>query len=327
MNFMIVFFLMIFIWKFSMAQDINSSINWQEYKQKYLKENSYIIDPYNNRVTSEAQGYGMILALKYNDKEVFDSIYKWTKINLQRQDNLFSWLWNGSVVDKNNATDGDLLIAYGLFKAYKKWKEDYYLQEFNTLNNSLKKLIVNIKIKNDIDTLLLPAVYGFSNEKYEITLFPSYYIEFILKEFSENDKDWKDVYRSLDKIYRLKNISTNIRYPLIEKKFFTSGTSDLDVYRIIAYSYLTGKLNINLKSSFEEIDKFFKKNGYIPFTFKYNSDKQEQRESPFCVYKFFYLLYKDNKYLQKYKDLVKTDKNNYFCDSFELLLEGHLSED
>jgi Endoglucanase Y len=116
-------------------------LSWQEYKNKYFKNDSFIIDPYNNnRVTSESQGYGMVLAVIYDDKDTFYKLWIWTKLNMLREDYLFSWQYNNAVVDKNNATDGDLLIAYALRLAYLKWKNEEYLEDYNKIKNSVKRL-------------------------------------------------------------------------------------------------------------------------------------------------------------------------------------------
>lgn len=301
---------------------ITKATSWQEYKDKYLRENSYVVDPYNNnRVTSESQGYGLILALKFNDKETFDNIYRWTKQNMQRGDSLFSWHWNGKVIDSNNATDGDMMIAYALLMAYKKWSEDYYMKEFESINRSLKNLIVNIKLNDSIHSLILPAKYGFSNEKYEITLYPSYYIDFIIKEFSKIDREWIPAYNFLNEIYKIKNLTTQLIYSLIRKKIETKDYADMDLYRVILYSYIAKRNLSVLRDSLMEIDNFFKANSYIPIKFKYGDKNQDKESSPYCIYKAFYLLYTDEKYLQKYNSLKEVDKQNYFCDSLELLIE------
>ncbi len=305
--------------KFATAQD---NLTWEKYKSKYIPKGNYVIDPYNeNRVTSESQGYGMILAVLYNDKKTFDSIFEWTKRNLQREDYLFSWLWNNGVRDKNNATDGDFLIAYGLLMAYEKWNDRSYKTESEKILNSLKRLVVIVKDNNYKDNyILLPATYGFSNEKYEITIFPSYYITFILKDLSLKDKLWKNTYIYLkDTLFKF-NLTTNLKFNLIDKDFLPINPANLDVYRVIPYTYLANDSLENLKKSFSEVNTFFKTKGYIPFNYNFGSQSQESTEAPFCVYRFFYLLYGDEKYLERYKILKNNDKNNYFCDTFELFL-------
>jgi hypothetical protein len=183
-------------------------------------------------------------------------------------------------------------------------------------------LVVIVKDNNfNNNYLILPAAYGFSDEKYNIYIFPSYYITFILKDLAKNDVFWANVYHYIK--YRLfeKILSTKMKFNLIEKKIDISSAANLDVYRVIPYTYMAKEDLSPLKKSFFQVNKFFKNKGYIPFNFVYNSQNQEKRDAPFCVYRFFYMLYGDYKYWQKYKVLKAKDKKNYFCDSFELLLK------
>ncbi len=77
-----------------------------------------MIDRTNGGVShSESQGYGMLLAVAANDRAAFEAIWAWTQAHLYvRGDNLASWKWDPAatphVADPNNATDGDLLIAW-----------------------------------------------------------------------------------------------------------------------------------------------------------------------------------------------------------------------
>ena len=247
-------------------------LSWQEYKNKYFKNDSFIIDPYNNnRVTSESQGYGMILAVIYDDKDTFYKLWKWTKVNMLREDYLFSWHYNNAVVDRNNATDGDLLIAYALRLAYLKWKNEEYLVDYNKIKNSIKKLIVVVlDEKERKNILLLPGAYGFSNEKYDIQIFPSYYIPFILKEFKDDRLFKLSLDYLLNEIIALSPLTNTVRFNLIEKKLTLNSEINMDVYRLIPY-FLLSKYDVKiLRNSFKTIDEFFKKEGYIPLTFKLN---------------------------------------------------------
>ncbi|MGC9080604.1 glycosyl hydrolase family 8 [Sulfurihydrogenibium sp.] len=317
-----IFMISLMLINFSIGQELD----WQTYKNKYLKDGSYIIDPYNeNRVTSEAQGYGMLLSVLYKDKETFDKLWKWTKNTLQREDNLFAWHWNKEIKDINNATDGDILIAYSLKKAYEIWRDNNYKQEYEKILNSLSRLVVIIKDNKYNDNyLLLPATYGFTNENYDIFIFPSYYINFALKEFGKKSKLWNNTYYYFINHLVGGKLTTNLKFNLIEKKVSLVNPANLDVYRVIAYTYISGDDLSGLKKSFSEIDNFFKEKGYIPFNYNFGVDNQESREAPFCVYRFFYILYSDQKYSERYKVLKEVDKNNYFCDTFELLLNFRL---
>jgi len=57
----------------------------------------------------------MLFAVHYGDRAAFDLAWQWTQRNLQvRDDALMAWRWDpkGGVTDKNDAADGDILIAW-----------------------------------------------------------------------------------------------------------------------------------------------------------------------------------------------------------------------
>ena len=73
----------------------------------------------------------MLLAAFADDRATFDSLWAWTSANLEiRSDGLAAWRWRPqdkpNVADRNNATDGDLLIAWALAEAGQTWKEPRY---------------------------------------------------------------------------------------------------------------------------------------------------------------------------------------------------------
>ena len=77
-------------------------------------------------VLSEAQSYGMLLTVYAAQKgqanqENFDSLYRYYKNHRLEGTQLMSWkqvIKNGQeTVEKHNATDGDLYIAYSLIEA------------------------------------------------------------------------------------------------------------------------------------------------------------------------------------------------------------------
>ncbi|MCY1669035.1 glycosyl hydrolase family 8 [Rhizobium sp. SL86] len=145
------------------AADLASGA-WELYRHKFVTGEGRVIDNKAGDIShSESQGYGMLMAVIANDRRSFESIWKWTRANLMtRDDALASWRWDGSqkphVKDKNNATDGDLLIAWALLRASKLWgRADY------------KKLALQIAqaitAKATLDTaygkMLMPGVHGF----------------------------------------------------------------------------------------------------------------------------------------------------------------------
>jgi endoglucanase len=315
----VLFFLCVFSFSFA---------NWEEFKLKFLKKEGNIIDPYNSyRTTSESQGYGLFLAVINNDKNTFNKILNWTYANLKRKDNLFAWHWNGGkIIDYNNALDGDFFIAYALILAFEKWKKKEYLKKSKDIINSSKELILTVCSKKK-HYILIPARYGFIHEKEAtITVFPSYYLPFIFKKFKNYDdfNFWEELYKYSYKIYQIPNITFNLKFSLFTKKWGKTNFVGLDTYRLIPYSYLDTPKQVKLlKKTFLSVNNFFQKNGYIPINFYYTKKAQAKQEAPYCVYKWFYFLYNDEKYINRYKKLKTLDKNNYFCEFFENVLEDY----
>jgi endoglucanase len=175
---------------------------WLAYTSRYVTEDGRVVDTYNGDVShSEGQGYGMLLAVAYDDREQFDRLWDWTRSNLQvRDDRLFAWKWDpsvgdgGGVADRNNATDGDLLIAWALVRAGRRWHEDAYAR-------SGLEIVADVRTKLVADTghggLLLPAVEGFSREDGSVVVNPSYWVFPALEAFAEADAEGAEVWEGL----------------------------------------------------------------------------------------------------------------------------------
>ncbi|KAJ0343971.1 hypothetical protein COL154_014041 [Colletotrichum chrysophilum] len=82
---------------------------------------------------------------------------------LLRDDGLAAWKWNPDhtphVTDINNATDGDILIAYALARAAEHWHRKDFREAATAIVESLAKHVV---IRHGGHRLLLPAVAGFT---------------------------------------------------------------------------------------------------------------------------------------------------------------------
>lgn len=105
-----------------------TSDEWKAYKGKFLDASGRIVDTANNNIShSEGQGYGLLLAYLAENRGDFDTIWAFTKTEmLLRDDGLSVWRWDPAatphVTDANNATDGDLLIAYAAALAGRDWQ-------------------------------------------------------------------------------------------------------------------------------------------------------------------------------------------------------------
>ncbi|WP_421566067.1 glycosyl hydrolase family 8 [Ochrobactrum sp. EDr1-4] len=140
---------------------------WKLYTEKFLSPEGRIIDDANGNIShSEGQGYGLLLAVLAGRQDDFELIWTFTKTELLiRNDGLSAWKWDPGVrphiVDTNNASDGDILIAYALTLAGRKWPNTEYLTYAHTIANTL--LAKQIVVYNG-ETILLPAIRGFSQD-------------------------------------------------------------------------------------------------------------------------------------------------------------------
>ncbi|SBS26829.1 Minor endoglucanase Y precursor [Marinomonas spartinae] len=175
-----------------LAQDSN----WSFYKEYFLTPQGRIVDTGNNDIShSEGQGYGLILALHNNDKKAFAQIWEWSKRHLGRHDlPLFCWKYDPNtiphVVDKNDASDGDLLIAWALLEAGKQWGDVNYTNASKLIRSAIFEHLV---VDFGGYYLILPGVRGFAHKDYvEINL--AYWVMPALQAFASQDGgEWQRV--------------------------------------------------------------------------------------------------------------------------------------
>lgn len=151
---------------------------WEQYKDRFLMPDGRIIDTGNRNIShSEGQGFAMLLAVYNNDQSAFNSIWNWTRRTLYRQDiRLFSWRYDPNqttrISDPNNATDGDIFIAWALLEAGKKWRSADYVKASTVIQDAILK---GTLIHFSGYTLLLPGVHGF-NHRTSVVVNPSYFV-------------------------------------------------------------------------------------------------------------------------------------------------------
>lgn len=138
---------------------------WSAYKAKFLDASGRIIDNGNGNIShSEGQGYGMLLAYLSASPADFEQIWYFTRTELLlRDDGLAVWKWDPNVkphvTDTNNASDGDMLIAYALALAGTAWKRDDYILAASRMAQSLLSETV---VRTGGRTLLMPGSEGFA---------------------------------------------------------------------------------------------------------------------------------------------------------------------
>jgi endoglucanase len=171
---------------------------WQAYASRFV-EDGRVLDTDNGGVShSEGQGYGMLLAEAAGDHTAFQSIWSWTRSHMQRADALFSWRYGpcskqpeACEIDNNNATDGDILIAWALLRAAERWDSPEYRTAAKGIVTALERLAV---LSRDGRSLLLPGLAGFV-ENGTVTVNLSYWIfpAFELFATQFDAPVWRDV--------------------------------------------------------------------------------------------------------------------------------------
>jgi endoglucanase len=171
---------------------------WNAYKKAFVREGRVVDVGHRGISHSEGQGYGLLLAWAAQDRAGFEAIWGWTQKNLQRQDRLFGWQWNATaeppVRDWNNATDGDLLIAWALASAGEQWKRPEWIAEARAIAERVRTTLV---VPTSFGPALLPAQYGFKSPVLT-TLNPSYWVFPAFKALARVDPDpvWSSLTKS-----------------------------------------------------------------------------------------------------------------------------------
>ncbi|TQV65229.1 MAG: endoglucanase [Halothiobacillaceae bacterium] len=168
---------------------------WASYKQAFVQEGR-IVDTGNQSIShSEGQGYGMLLAIAADDRASFEQIWDWTRKNLQREDTLFGWRWTPNsaphVQDWNNATDGDLLIAWALARGGERWSRTDWIDEARMIAQGIRGSLIR---PTPFGPVIIPGQQGFQSEK-KLLINPSYWVFPAFKLLKRIDPDpiWEDL--------------------------------------------------------------------------------------------------------------------------------------
>lgn len=136
---------------------------WADWKSRFLSPEGRVIDNGNNGVShSEGQGYGLLLAALAGDRDGFARIWAWSDQHLfVRPDGLAAWRWDPraeAVTDANNATDGDLLIAWALARGATAFAAEPYRVRAAALARAIGRTLV---FDTPDGPALRPGAFGF----------------------------------------------------------------------------------------------------------------------------------------------------------------------
>jgi endo-1,4-beta-D-glucanase Y len=175
----------------ALAQATSLTDQWVKYRDRFISDDGRVRDTGNKQIShTEGQGSAMLFAQAFDDRATFDRVWRWTQEKLRRPDSaLFAWRWDPNdaahpVSDSNNASDGDILIAWSLSLAASRWHDDAYALEARRILAEIRDKLVD---RFDGHLVLMPGADGFKLEDGSVMLNPSYYIFPAFRDFSRVD--------------------------------------------------------------------------------------------------------------------------------------------
>lgn len=149
---------------------------WTRYRERFVSNDGRVIDTgQGNRSHSEGQGWGLLFASSADDRQTFERILAFTLDRLRRDDSpLHRWLWlpdqANPTPDPNNATDGDIYIAWASLRAAERWRS----ADMRRLGLEIVQAVEQRLVRRHRDHLfLLPGLDGFEHDD-RYVLNPSY---------------------------------------------------------------------------------------------------------------------------------------------------------
>lgn len=111
---------------------------------------AYISDIKNHDVRTEGMSYGLMIAVQFDRKDIFDRLWRWSKKYMQHQEGLlkgyFAWScqMDGTRNAQGPASDGELYYVTSLIFASNRWGNstgiNYLAEAQNILNCSMQKI-------------------------------------------------------------------------------------------------------------------------------------------------------------------------------------------
>jgi endoglucanase len=177
------------------GREVSVDPAWTAFRDRFLDVSGRIVDTGNGGIShSEGQGYGMVMAARAGDRAAFERMAGWTETTLARHDvTLYAWKFVPdaavAVPDRNNATDGDLLIAWAYALAAQRWSVPAWEARSAAIRRAIRTRLV---MRRHGRSWLLPGLDGFATAS-AITLNPSYFVWPALDLFRRLDGDaaWK----------------------------------------------------------------------------------------------------------------------------------------
>lgn len=176
--------------------------SWSAYCSRFVQADGRVVDFQRESITtSEGQAYALMRAVWLGDSARFSQIWGWTRNNLlagHRPDALMPWKWGRQpaggwgVLDVHSAADADVLLAFVLLAAGKRFGQVEYERAAEGLLESLWRVLV---LQDPPHFALLPGDWRADGPLLRMN--PSYQLLFAFRTFAarQPDRGWERVLR------------------------------------------------------------------------------------------------------------------------------------
>lgn len=166
---------------------------------------AYISDLKNHDVRTEGMSYGMMIAVQFDRKDIFDRLWRWCKKYMQHQKGMFEgyFAWScqtdGTRNSEGPASDGELYYVTSLIFASNRWGNEsginYLAEAQNILDCSMKKVGKDavtpfINIEHQLITFT-PTHFGakFTDPSYHL---PAFYEVWARWAYDGRSRFWRE---------------------------------------------------------------------------------------------------------------------------------------
>jgi endoglucanase len=156
----------------SVAQGQSGPGVWDEFRRRFVTTDGRVLDD-DGSTHSEGLGTALIASAAVADHEWFERIWSVAR-GLWRDDGLFSWRVQsgGRVIDANNATDGDLYIAWALTRAARVFGVPDLLKDARRIARAVRAHCIR---ETRHGPVLAPGRFGFDRGRVVVAN-PSYWV-------------------------------------------------------------------------------------------------------------------------------------------------------
>ncbi|MEN2979438.1 glycosyl hydrolase family 8 [Tistrella bauzanensis] len=151
---------------------------WEDWRRRFLTVDGRVLDTGNGGIShSEGQGYGMLLAARIGDRASFARIWSWTYTTLfVRDDGMMAWRYDPKatppITDRNSASDGDILVAWALAEAGRRWSDADYTDAAASLAAAIRETVI---VEHGGRLMVLPGQEGFRRDA-GLVVNPAYWV-------------------------------------------------------------------------------------------------------------------------------------------------------